>query len=320
MWFLDFFKKIFSKKEKTKENTKQDLTLTEKLDEMGIFYEINEKDGFNELIYYNYKNKPQLIFSIYDDGIVYQNNIIKEDKLIKMIQDRLTIDNDILDLMKDSDYDDVFDIDSFLDNLISDFGISQYIKLSKTKKTVQIYFNIKQPSNEKNFVLMLECFGKKNGMSNFKISPPGIFVDEYLAILLILNKINDLIPSLFISGRYIVPEDTKFTDLVKHYMLSISLVSRLKKIPNIETHIGDLNCGNSAIVLFKNGAGLEFLPSTKETPKGLLTVFETDNENSIDDNRELKEVARVLSLTEYLIDKPSEEKIPERFKNRFNKK
>lgn len=316
---MNFFDKLFKRKEK-KRMKKYLLELEEKLDKADIPYEIEENENNNYNISYM-DPFNQTIYEFQYDGLtlVYKGREITEEDAYQMIKMRWENDSLIMRYMNDEEYTDIFDIYEFFSDITSSNGLIARMVPLKNEKGINLYYDIGKVPTEKSYLAGIKEY-IKNGKTYFQIYPGYMEADVNGAVLNIIKCLYNEAPLFFSSGTYKVKAETRFTDIVKTYLINLAVINRLNEIDDVEAQITDIGRSNVIFVMFKNGSALEYLSPTKQNPLGRLLLIDYDEENTIEDNESFMLVSNILKLPSMIKDKPDEKKMPERrFENSHNK-
>lgn len=303
---------MFFKKERKSDTKRYLLELEKKLDEAEIPYEIEEnEDGNHDIRYIDPFNKTIYKFGYADNRLTYREREITEDDAYQMIKARWETDSLTMQYMDDEEYTDIFDILEFFSDITSSNGLIGRMVPLKDGKGINLYYNIGKTPTERSYLIGIGEYVKK-GKVSFQILPSRTETDVNGATLNILKKIYDEAPLFFSSGTYKVKGETRFTDIVKTYLINLAIVNRLNEVEDVEAQITDVGKNNIIFVMFKNGSALEYISPTKQNPLGKLLLIDYDEDNTIEDNNSFQLVSNILKLPSMIKDKPDEKKMPER--------
>ena len=180
-------------------------------------------------------------------------------------------------------------------------------------KTLKLFFQFGENVSEHDYCVCIECYGKRDGVSLFRINPNASgYVNENEAVTYFIHKIYETNPLVIENGSFKLKNDSKFTDLAKSYLMAVGLVNRINKVPNCESKIIEPGKSNSIFVILDNDTALEYLSPTMQHPDGQLTIFDLDEDTTIETSQNFKFVNDILDLSRYIRDLPDEENIPKR--------
>lgn len=295
---------------KNKKNEKPN-TILDKLDQAGIIYYDEETDkGY----YIEYSDAfENVIYKIKekDDSYLVNGKKMKESELIQLLKKQSKLDEKINELSDIPEYELIFKIYSFFNNLISVSGLHSEI-IFEVNNTMYLLYSLKEKPQLNSFISGIKI-EEKEPYEIINVKTNKLIKNEDV-VLEILNDLYEAVPLFFNSENYKVEPNTEFTDAVKVYLLNAALVERLNGIEDVEAKILYSN-GNSIIfVILKNGSALEYISPTKQSPQGKILIMDIDEDTTLEDNEEYSIVKKVLKLPEYLNDKPDESKIPLRLK------
>lgn len=314
---MNIFDMLFKRREKAVQK-KYLLKLEEKLDKEDIPYEI-EESGMNnyDISYIDPLNQTVYKFQ-YNGILTYKGREITDEDAYQMIRTRWENDSIILQYMNEEEYADIFDILEFFSDITSSNGLMERMIPSKKEKGISLYYDIGKIPSEKSYLTGVKEY-MRDGKIHFQILPGFMETDVNGATLSILKKIYEEAPLFFSSGTYKVKSETRFSDIVKTYLINLAVVSRLNEVDGVEAQITDIGKNNIIFVMFENGSALEYISPTKQNPLGRLLLIDYDEDNITEDNESFPLVSNILKLPSMIKDKPDERKMPERkFENSHN--
>lgn len=325
MSFLNIFSK---KKEKSQNNANEnDIVignkLEKKLSENNIEY-INEDDY---IIYNNFANRQIYKFLCDEEYVYFDNNEISIETAYELINKEWQNDKKIIPFLNNEDYLDFFELEEFCYEFCQNLKIKELVTASS--KTLKMFFQFGDDVSEQNFFVSIECYGKRDSKSLFKINPlvSSDYISENEALTYFIQKAQENNPLIIENGSFKIKEDSKFTDLAKSYLMSYGLVNRLNQIINCEAKLIEQGKSNAIFVILDNNSALEYLSPTVQNPNGQLTVFDVDDEAKVEDSQNFVHVTEILNLSTLIKDLPNEENMPQRtssisrnFYEKFNRK
>lgn len=309
---MSFIDKLFNKPEE-KEEKIYTVPIEKELEEKGIPYDLEEDE--EEGYHINYVDPfENLIYQFkYNENYSYNNKPIEEKEIIRLLDVRWKKDSMILKYMDDENYEDIFDIKEFFSNIVSEKGLIDNLIPGKNK--ISLYYNLRTAPTEENYMAGIEQ--TRNGLM---IITESRKVSANEAVLYILQRIYEEVPLYITSGNYKEKQNTKFTDIVKTYLIDLALINRINDVTESEAQITDVGKSNIVFVMFKNGAAIKYITPTKQAPKGKLLMMDYDEENLVEDNEDFELVSRILKLSSLINSKPDEDKMPKRNFNNSSEK
>lgn len=309
---MNFLDKLFNKTKVDKGDKSYSSELEKLLGENHIPYDIEDLDGNTRIFYIDPFDKTIYEFDYIDEKLFYNGREISEKDALRLMDIKWKSDELIIKYMEDERYCDIFDIVDFFKDITSDNGLLDRMVPLKDMRGIKLFYNIGNMPSEKDYIAGIEMNVSKGGNATFQIIPSGMQTDANGAVLDILKKIYNEAPLFFTSGTYKVKDDTRFTDIVKTYLINLAIVNRLNEIDGVEAQITDVGKNNIIFVMFKNGSAIEYISPTRQNPRGSLLIIDLDEENLTEDNDSFSLVSKVLKLPSMIKDKPDENKMPKR--------
>lgn len=217
----------------------------------------------------------------------------------------------IIPFLNNEDYIDFFELEEFCYEFCKNILMKELAIANS--KTLKLFFQFGENVSEHDYCVCIECYGKRDGVSLFRINPNASgYVNENEAVTYFIHKIYETNPLVIENGSFKLKNDSKFTDLAKSYLMAVGLVNRINKVPNCESKIIEPGKSNSIFVILDNDTALEYLSPTMQHPDGQLTIFDLDEDTTIETSQNFKFVNDILDLSRYIRDLPDEENIPKR--------
>lgn len=308
---MNFISKLFKRK-KTEDKKDYSCNLEKLLAESGIPYDIEQVDDTICVFYIDAMDRQLYKFEYVNDILMFNGKEIDEKEAYRLMEIKWRTDSLIIKYMEDENYCDIFDIAEFFSGIVSENGLIDKLVPLKDGKGIRLYYNIGKMPTETDFIAGIEQSVSKGGISTFKIMPTNMQTDANGAALEVFRKIYNNAPAFFTSGQYKVPEEMRFTDIVKTYRINLETVAKLNTLADVEAQLSEVNSNIIIFVMFKNGSALEYLTPTKQQQRGRLLIIDLDEENLTEDNDSYGIVLKILQLTERVKDKPDEDRMPKR--------
>ncbi|WP_097005291.1 hypothetical protein [Lacrimispora amygdalina] len=291
---MTILEKLFNKKGEEKKKT-----LLDQLNDKNIIYSYEESDNGYKLIYLDCFDKEKYV--VLNDGEKYKlnNKSISENEILNILEKQSKIDNELEKLLYEPCNDKLIQIYDFFKTAF----ISELIVLDLlVNENKELVLNFSNPETGPFTAIHIEKDSKK-----IIYDKENKILKKYDLVIRLIQDIKSQIPLYFDSGEFKVPKDTPFTDIVNTYLNNESLVDRLNKTKNIEAKLINVSGKSAVFIIFKNGAALEYILSTKQNPDGKLIIIDVDEETTLEDNEEYGLVQKILSLPTYLNNKPNED-------------
>lgn len=308
---MSFFN-LFSGKKNKKQNDKNNVVSYDNpLEELLINNKIEYVNEDDYIVYRNFANRP--LFKFYYEGnkLYFKNKEIELDDAFNLIKKEWEKDKLIIPFLNNEDYIDFFELEEFCYEFCKNILMKELAIANS--KTLKLFFQFGENVSEHDYCVCIECYGKRDGVSLFRINPNAIgYVNENEAVTYFIHKIYETNPLVIENGSFKLKNDSKFTDLAKSYLMAVGLVNRINKVPNCESKIIEPGKSNSIFVILDNDTALEYLSPTMQHPDGQLTIFDLDEDTTIETSQNFKFVNDILDLSRYIRDLPDEENIPKR--------
>ena len=308
---MSFFN-IFSGKKNKKQNDKNNVVSYDNpLEELLVNNKIEYVNEDDYIVYRNFANRPLLKFYYEDNKLYLKNKEIELDDAFNLIKKEWKKDKLIIPFLNNEDYIDFFELEEFCYEFCKNILMKELAIANS--KTLKLFFQFGENVSEHDYCVCIECYGKRDGVSLFRINPNASgYVNENEAVTYFIHKIYETNPLVIENGSFKLKNDSKFTDLAKSYLMAVGLVNRINKVPNCESKIIEPGKSNSIFVILDNDTALEYLSPTMQHPDGQLTIFDLDEDTTIETSQNFKFVNDILDLSKYIRDLPDEENIPKR--------
>lgn len=308
---MSFFN-LFSGKKNKKQNDKNNvISYDNPLEELLVNNKIEYVNEDDYIVYRNFVNRPLLKFYYEDNKLYLKNKEIELDDAFNLIKKEWEKDKLIIPFLNNEDYIDFFELEEFCYEFCKNILMKELAIANS--KTLKLFFQFGENVSEHDYCVCIECYGKRDGVSLFRINPNASgYVNENEAVTYFIHKIYETNPLVIENGSFKLKNDSKFTDLAKSYLMAVGLVNRINKVPNCESKIIEPGKSNSIFVILDNDTALEYLSPTMQHPDGQLTIFDLDEDTTIETSQNFKFVNDILDLSRYIRDLPDEENIPKR--------
>lgn len=308
---MSFFN-LFSGKKNKKQNDKNNvISYDNPLEELLVNNKIEYVNEDDYIVYRNFANRPLFKFYYEDNKLYFKNKEIELDDAFNLIKKEWEKDKLIIPFLNNEDYIDFFELEEFCYEFCKNILMKELAIASS--KTLKLFFQFGENVSEHDYCVCIECYGKRDGVSLFRINPNASgYVNENEAVTYFIHKIYETNPLVIENGSFKLKNDSKFTDLAKSYLMAVGLVNRINKVPNCESKIIEPGKSNSIFVILDNDTALEYLSPTMQHPDGQLTIFDLDEDTTIETSQNFKFVNDILDLSRYIRDLPDEENIPKR--------
>lgn len=308
---MSFFN-LFSGKKNKKQNDKNNvISYDNPLEELLVNNKIEYVNEDDYIVYRNFANRPLLKFYCEDNKLYLKNKEIELDDAFNLIKKEWEKDKLIIPFLNNEDYIDFFELEEFCYEFCKNILMKELAIANS--KTLKLFFQFGENVSEHDYCVCIECYGKRDGVSLFRINPNASgYVNENEAVTYFIHKIYETNPLVIENGSFKLKNDSKFTDLAKSYLMAVGLVNRINKVPNCESKIIEPGKSNSIFVILDNDTALEYLSPTMQHPDGQLTIFDLDEDTTIETSQNFKFVNDILDLSRYIRDLPDEENIPKR--------
>lgn len=308
---MSFFNLFSGKKNKKQNDKKNVISYDNPLEELLVNNKIEYVNEDDYIVYRNFANRPLLKFYHEDNKLYLKNKEIELDDAFNLIKKEWEKDKLIIPFLNNEDYIDFFELEEFCYEFCKNILMKELAIANS--KTLKLFFQFGENVSEHDYCVCIECYGKRDGVSLFRINPNASgYVNENEAVTYFIHKIYETNPLVIENGSFKLKNDSKFTDLAKSYLMAVGLVNRINKVPNCESKIIEPGKSNSIFVILDNDTALEYLSPTMQHPDGQLTIFDLDEDTTIETSQNFKFVNDILDLSRYIRDLPDEENIPKR--------
>ena len=316
---MGLFDKIIKKsKSEHKENKTYANNLEKRLDQAKIPYDTEEVDTEDEdstitkIIYSDPLEENICEFSECGEEFIFENRNYTEDEAFNLILSKWKTDQILLKYLEDERYDGIFTIKDFYSNLVSKRGLNDRLIPYKDTKGIKLLYGLERLPTERDYLIGVELTINDKDEAIYVSLPSGRTTTINGAVIDILQKIYEEVPLFFTSGTYKVPEDTEFTDIVKTFLINISLLNHLNGLVGVEAHNVDITGSNKIFILLKNDSAIDYMSPTQQNPNGRISMIDVDEINKVENNEAFPIVSRMLKLPSMITDKPDETQMPKR--------
>lgn len=282
------------KKEKTqkKNNVSHGDKLSEAFEKAQIPFIYNADDGKYSYVDIN-GNEAISAFKT-SSGYKLNGEIVSERDVYDAFKKRLDQEKKLSEYKNDQQYEIFFKCRDMMD-YFSDVMPQFEIKTDIDFDTDYIYFEFIDKNNS------IRLMEQKEEVIKIIDEEKNVNDEENSIASILIAFIYQKYKSYFKSGNFDPDKvDFPYRELVKQYLVCISVTDKINDIPNMEAKVID---GTTVFVMFKNGSALSHAIACKYNPSGHTIVYDYSPMETVKDNESYAVVMKYLNLPANIINK-----------------